>query len=242
MILKTRGVVLKAFKYGESSQIVTIYTEAAGVQKYVVSGLRQKKPSVSPVLLQPLSIVELVGYHKEGKDLHRIKEMRAAFFYSQLPFDLTRSSIGLFLTELIQKTIRISEPQSHLFDFLLETLVVLDQTPHPVHNFHLCFMLHFTRYLGIQPDDNYAPESPLFDLREGVFVAREAESAFTLCESDSLLWSTLARTTVEESYLVHLANNDRRNLLRHLIQYFKIHLETMSDLHSHEILEQVLRG
>ncbi len=242
MILKTRGIVLKSFKYGESSQIVTIYTEAAGLQKYIVSGLRQKKPQVSPALLQPLSVVELVGYHKEGKDLHRVKEMRAAFYYHCLPFDLPRSSIGLFLTELIQKTIRISEPHPHLFDFLLEALTLLDQTPYQVNNFHLCFMLHFTRYLGIQPGDNFAVNYPLFDLREGLYLSPGAEGIYTLPEGDSLHWWHLSRTALEDSHLLTITGQERRALLQHLLNYFKIHLESMPELHSHEILEQVLRG
>ncbi len=242
MILKTRGVVLKSFKYGESSQIVTIYTEEAGLQKYIVSGLRQKKPKISPALLQSLSVVELVAYHKEGRDLHRIQEMRPLLLYQQLPFDLVKRSIGLFLTELIQKTIRLSEPQSNLFAFFLEALSILDSSEKPVNNFHLCFMLQFSAYLGIQPGDNYTAEEPLFDLQEGVFISPAAERTQTLNAEESLLWWALSQKNLEDSDEVLLNGKTRAILLQRLLRYFKIHLDAMPELHSHEILEQVLRG
>lgn len=242
MIVKTRGIVLKSFKYGESSQITTIYTEEAGLQKYIISGLRQKKPTISPVLLQALSVVELVAYQKDGKDLHRIREMRPALLYTNLPFDLVKRSIGLFLTELIQKTIRISEAQSSLFDFLLEGLTLLDGSTKPVNNFHLCFMMQFSTYLGIQPSDNYTAATPLFDLREGVFVMAAAESPYTLTAEDSQLWLALAQADLRDCHLTGVNSSNRSRILQHLLRYFKIHLENMPDLHSHEILEQVLRG
>lgn len=41
MISKTKGIVLRSVKYGETSLIVTIFTELFGLQSYLVNGVRQ---------------------------------------------------------------------------------------------------------------------------------------------------------------------------------------------------------
>jgi len=65
MLIKTRGIVLQQFKYLDSSLIVKIYTEELGLQSYMVKGSRSKKSTQKPAYFQPLSLIDLVVYHKE---------------------------------------------------------------------------------------------------------------------------------------------------------------------------------
>ena len=37
---KTKGIVLRAVKYGETSMVVSIFTELFGLQSYLVNGVR----------------------------------------------------------------------------------------------------------------------------------------------------------------------------------------------------------
>ncbi len=50
MIHSTKGIVLRTVKYGETSVIVTIYTELFGAQSYLVNGVRtsSKKGRAGP--------------------------------------------------------------------------------------------------------------------------------------------------------------------------------------------------
>ncbi|MEM9846600.1 MAG: DNA repair protein RecO, partial [Bacteroidota bacterium] len=169
MLLKTRGIVLRSIKYSETSLIVEIYTEAQGLKKYIVSGVRTKKAKISANLLQVMSILEIVAYDKQGRDLNRIKELKTAFTYQQLPFNVYRSSVGLFITEVAQKTLRQSESNEALFHFLLQLYLYLDQSETSIANVHLYFLAHFTQFLGFAPDDNYTASRPYFNLQEGTF-------------------------------------------------------------------------
>ncbi|NBO56051.1 MAG: DNA repair protein RecO, partial [Actinobacteria bacterium] len=38
---KTKGLVLRAVKYGDTSLVVTVFTELFGLQSYIVSGVRK---------------------------------------------------------------------------------------------------------------------------------------------------------------------------------------------------------
>ncbi len=40
MIHKTKGIVLKTVKFGETSLVVTAFTEMFGLQSYMVNGIR----------------------------------------------------------------------------------------------------------------------------------------------------------------------------------------------------------
>ncbi len=109
MLVKTRGVVFHQLKYSETSLIVKIYTEEFGIQSYLVKGARAKKSRISTSLFQPLSLVELVAYRKERSNLHHIKEIKSLFHYTSISTDIIKSSICIFVNELLYRSIREEE-------------------------------------------------------------------------------------------------------------------------------------
>ena len=86
MIHKTKGIVLRAVKYGETSLVLTLFTELFGLQSYIVNGVRtiSKKGSSKSVFFQPSAILDLVVYHNEYKNLQRIKEYKWAHLYQHV--------------------------------------------------------------------------------------------------------------------------------------------------------------
>ena len=83
---KTKGIVLRSVKYGETSLVVTLLTELFGVQSYIVNGVRvsTKKGTGKAVLFQPAAMLDLVVYHNELKHLNRIKEFKWAHLYKNI--------------------------------------------------------------------------------------------------------------------------------------------------------------
>ena len=57
MTHKTRGIVLRSIKYGETSLVVTVFTELFGIQTYMVNGVRSSK-SARSVFFQPAAILD----------------------------------------------------------------------------------------------------------------------------------------------------------------------------------------
>ena len=75
-MLKTiQGIVLRSVKYSESSVICDVYTRELGLRTYIASGVRSKKSNISPNWVRPMALVEAVVYHREKKDINRIKEI-----------------------------------------------------------------------------------------------------------------------------------------------------------------------
>src|SRR3954470_10838058 len=117
MIHKTKGIVLRAVKYGEASLIVSIYTELFGVQSYIVNGVRKagKKGHGKGNMFQPPAMLDLVVYQNDLNSLQRIREFKWAYLYQTVMFDIRKNSVALFMTELLQKTVREPEPNPDLF-------------------------------------------------------------------------------------------------------------------------------
>ena len=108
MLQQTQGIVLKTFKYSETSLIVRIYTEKLGLQSYLINRVRHKKAKIKPALLQGLSVLDMVVYHRQNKNIQHIKELKLAYVFSAIPFDTVRSSIALFIAATSALTISSS--------------------------------------------------------------------------------------------------------------------------------------
>ncbi len=240
MLIKTRGIVLKTKKYSETSIIADIYTEEKGLRSYIISGVRSKKARVSAGLLQITSLVDIVAYHREGKDLTRLKEIRPHHVYRSIPFNMFKGAVGMFMVELAHKTIRGEEAQQGLFDFLLSNFVFLDETPHPIANLHLHFLINLTEHLGFLPSDAFSEDSPVFDLREGRFLRSAPTHPYWLAPEIGGKFSQLLQLPKEQCHTVLFSRQERKSLLQGILNYYRHHIENFPPIHSHEILEEVL--
>jgi DNA repair protein RecO (recombination protein O) len=175
MLHKTKGIVLHTIKYSETSVVAKIYTEKLGLVSYIIKGVRTAKSKSKAAMLQPLTLLEMEVSHRENKQLQYVKEFRRAYVYHSIPFDTLKSTLALFLLEVISKSIREQEQNNEMFDFIYESLCALDNSEKLNPDFHLLFLVQFTRYLGFVPHGNFSAENPFFEMTEGVFISRESE-------------------------------------------------------------------
>lgn len=149
---KTKGMVFRTVKYGETSLIVTVYTELFGVQSYLVNGVRAstKKGPGRANLFQPAAILDLIVYHNDLKHLQRIREFKWGYLYRHIFFDVIKNAVALFMVELLQKCLKQPEPNADLFYFIEDAFIHLDEAEGPVlANFPLFFTLHLAGFFWI---------------------------------------------------------------------------------------------
>jgi DNA repair protein RecO (recombination protein O) len=233
MLHKTKGIVLRTVAFGETSVVTTVYTQLFGKQVYLVNGVRSAKSKIKN-LMQPLSQLEMVVYKREHKNLERIKEMKPAVLYQQIPFNMVHRSVGIFVTELLYKSITESETDEDFYFFLENWLLELDAAETVANDIAVRFMHQLSQYLGFYPQTNYATNNNLFDLQNGVFVSQPPNHLLYLNANDSLL---LFQFLTHEKTINGI---ERKKILHVLEQYYKIHLPQFSMLSSPKILEEVL--
>jgi len=242
MLCNTRGIVLSTVKYSETSLICKIYTEKLGIQSYIINGVRKQKSVHKAALLQSLSLLDMVVYYKPGRDLHRIKEIRVDYLFTEIPFDIRKSTIALFMAEVLQKCVREEEENEVLFQYLHSTIIDLDEREKGLAYVPLLLLLRLSLYLGFFPNMNSSVSCPYFDLREGCFVAELPNYNEFLDETDSRQLNALLNHVLDDTQVLSMGSESRKDLLQGLLQYYQLHMPHFRKLNSVEVLAEVLNA
>lgn len=236
--------MLRSVKYGETSLVVTMYTELFGLQSYMVNNVRTtvKKSSPKAGFFQSASLLDMVVYHNEMRNLQRIKEFKWASLYRNIFSDVRKNAVALFMVELVSKCIKEPESNPDLFYFLEDALLHLDAAPDNVTaNYPLFFALHLASFFGFRISDEYSAVQHFLDLQEGVFTADQPQHPHFLegkeAEVSSYILKVLQPAELEELYL----NQDfRRKLLSAFETYYALHIPDFGALKTLPVLREMM--
>jgi DNA repair protein RecO (recombination protein O) len=242
MLHKTRGIVLRTIKYGDTSAIVNIFTELFGVQSYMVNGVRSSKPKAKGNLLQPGNILDLIVYHYEQKSIQRISEFKLGYIPVSLNVNVVKSTVALYMIELLQKSLREPEQHLDLYYFTEQSLEALDKTPLSIAaNIPLYFTLKLAEHLGFRINGRFSEYASYLDLQEGSFTDMPPHHTNYLDAANSELTDRLFQCHDWESLGNISMNKDiRRKLLYAYLDFFRLHLPDFTELHSPPILHEIL--
>lgn len=235
MFLNSRGIILRTVKYSESSLILDMYTEENGRKSFIISGIRSKNAKTKAGLLQVMGLVEFVSYDKESSSLSRIKEIKADHLFHLLPFVAMRSCLGMFMMEVCAKSIKESETNKNLFNFLRSRLLLLDDKKmQKLSVFHITFLIDLSSHLGFGIQDNYSTQNRYFSLRDGSFAIMDYGHIYSLDEKTSTALSDILKFHPEKIPKTH-----RNIILEKLLQYYKYHIENFGNVKSLHVLRSV---
>lgn len=240
MLHKTRGIVLKLTDYGETSVIVQIFTEKFGLQSYIINGAKKPRAKIGRNMLQPLHLLDLVVYYKNTGAVQRIKELKNVPLLNHIPYDVVKSSIALFLNEVLYKAIKQQTAEEQLFNYVFNSVELLDNINSGLVNFHLIFLLGLTRYLGFYPALATAADADYFDMHNGVFTRYKPESSLYLSPPHTQNLRNLLSYGFDDLEAIKIGNEERRYLINRLLEYFALHVDGFGYIRSHEVLEEVL--
>ena len=241
---KTKGIVLRSVKYGETSLVVTLLTELFGVQSYLVNGVRvsTKKGTGKAVLFQPAAMLDLVVYHNELKHLNRIKEFKWAHLYKNIFNDVPKNAVALYIIELLTKCLKQPETNPELFHFTEDVLLHLDESGGTVQaNLPLFFAMHLPFHFGFRITDNYSKQNCFLDLQEGSFVNIIPNHPYFLEEKQADVTALLLKVMQPEELEHILLNHDfRRHLFQRYEDYYRLHVHDFTSLKTLPVLSEVL--
>ena len=241
---KTKGIILRTVKYGETSLIVTIYTELFGLQSYLVNGVRSssRKGPGKANLFQPAAILDLVVYHNDLKNLQRLREFRWGVLYQHIFFDVLKNAVAVFMVELLQKCIKQPEPNPDLFYFIEDAFVLLDGSEGRVlANYSLFFILHLAGFFGFRIEDTYTEANAILDLREGQFAPEHPQHPYVLEGTYSFITSQLLKVRQPEELAGLPLNQEiRRQLLQAYLGFYALHVPDFGEMKTLTVLQTVL--
>ena len=240
-LIKCRAIVIRTVNYSENSVVLKCFTSTHGIQSYLVNGVRSKKGTIKPSQLQPLTLLELESYYQQNKNLQRIKELKCTPTLSHLHFDIIKSSIGIFIAEVMNKSFheedQVDEP---MFEFLFHSIQILDIEQNNISNFPSYFLLQLSRYLGFFPRGIFTEQTNGFELKEGCFEKYDQRNPFQVDPILSEKFSQLLQADFDQYKNISLTNLQRTSLMDFLIEYYQQHIHGFGELRSHKILSEVL--
>mgnify|MGYP001033777945 CR=1 FL=1 len=238
MEFPVQAIVLNTIKYGETSVMLHTYTQEFGLRSFVVKGVRTAKRNkkVSMGMFQPLTQLEIVTLTPKHAGLSILKSAKMTQPYATIPIDITKSSVCLFLAEVLRSVLKEEEQNYALYSFLSNALAWIDTHDH-IANAHIFILIQLTKFLGFYPDISTI-EYAYFDIQNGHFCAH-ANSNECLSGNEIILLKTFLGTKFDALESILATSDERRALLELLMRYYGLHLQSFSMPKSLAVLYEV---
>ncbi len=236
MLQTAHAIVLKTIRHGDHTVILKAWTTHAGVRSYMVRV--GSKRGISAAALQPLNRVEIVAEERADADLHTVRELRVERPYRSLHREPVRAATALFVQEVLYRVLRAESTDQGLDIFLREALETIDTAP-DLRCFPIVFLVQLSGHLGFFPEPP-AEGHDHFDLQEGCFFPAGVPHGHTMAPPLSLAFSQLLDIDLGSLSQATIAATQRRELLDHLLLYFRLHVDGLGELRSPAVLHDTL--
>lgn len=238
MFHAAEAIVLQLIPHKDHNAIVKLFTRQSGLISCWINSLHGKSSGIRAAGLQPLTIINAVTDQRETKQLSTLKEMQISFFPSGIANNIEKSSLAIFIAELLSHTIKETATDVSLYDFLRESIILLNNTEEKCANFHIVFMLNLSNQLGLLPKNSFSQQTPYLNLEEGTYQAKTPMHTAFFYPGESECISKVSALPIASFASVEISPVMRKNILHGLLKYFEIHTG-MAPLKSHLVLEEV---
>jgi DNA repair protein RecO (recombination protein O) len=241
MLEKTKGIVLHSIKYSDSGIVVNLYTSKFGRLSVLIRGIGRKKTGKHSMIFQPLFILDMEMYYKSSREIQLLKEYSLIYPSYNLISDIRKSSVAIFLGEVLSSVLGEETPNAGMFEYIEEAILLFEHAKDDYANFHIAFLTGLTRYLGIEPLKRQDKNEVFLDMRNGRFVKSPPSNGDYANENISVIISDFQNSTLNEAGKISLGGKQRNEILETLMKYYSIHLPSLKKINSLEILKEVFR-
>lgn len=234
-----RGIVLRTVKYGDDKLIIDLFTKGRGRMSFITKVTRSRRSPMTTAFWQPLSMVEFQAEVRPTVALSRPREVRFYYNYTHLPFSPVKSAIALFLAEFLSAALKEEKQNAPLYQYIEHSMQWFDEARFPtaIANFHLVFLMHLTRFLGIYP--NIEEPARIFDLLSGTFQPLLPHHSYYIKDVEAQSLPMLFRMKYATAHLFKFSSVQRRRIIELLNTYYRLHLPDFPELKSVEVLHEV---
>jgi DNA repair protein RecO (recombination protein O) len=166
--------------------------------------------------------------------------MSLAYIPGNITGDISRSSIALFISEILYKVIREEDVNKMLYSFIESSVTTLDSMTEGISNFHLWFLVAFTAYAGIGPTATTL-KNCYFDMISGQFTELLPMHPDYLEPYSATVLNRLLSMTAAELGRLHLAGAERSEMLEKMIKYYSLHLPGIRQIRSLQIMKEIFK-
>ncbi len=236
---KTDAIVLKLQKFKDNASILHLYTRELGRTSLILYGAQSKKKGNAIAYLHPLSIISIDVNIRNNKELNVIHEVKEEDSTMDLLFNPIKSAIAFFIAEVLLQVLRTNERDSLLFDFIRNSILILNHETKKLGNFHIAFLLRLSRFLGFQPTIENPLSYSFFDLKQVEFTTRQPTHPHYLRFDDTKKMFIILRMNYRNFHLFQFTKAERSEVIDIILDYYKIHIQNFGTLKSVYVLKEL---
>ncbi|MDE7025491.1 MAG: DNA repair protein RecO C-terminal domain-containing protein [Paramuribaculum sp.] len=230
-------IALRTTRYSDSSAILGAYSRQGGRMSFLVPAGGGREATRRRALLMPLGVVECVADIRPGRAIHNMREPRAVLPLSSVRCNPLKNAVASFLAEVLGLVLREGHSDEALWGYVRGAIEALEALPgDKVANFHICFLLRLSRFIGVEPDWESWGDGKLFDLVDAVYRSSAPMHKHYLTPDESRVAYILSRMTFVNMYRFRLNRVQRRQIIDVIMRYYSLHYTGMSGLKSLDVL------
>src|SRR5580765_3812181 len=113
-IVKTEAFVLKSFRYGDTSKIVTLYTKDLGKISAIVKGARNFKSRICGTL-ETMNYINAILYVKQNRELQLLSDAEYKNSFPNIISDYSKLESAFRIIDTLNQSIGEHEKNHPLF-------------------------------------------------------------------------------------------------------------------------------
>lgn len=201
--------------------ITTVYTREYGIRTFIIKTYRSSRSRNRYSFFQPLSVIDIIYFYKENRDLHSINESKTAVLLHEVQSHPVKLSLALAMVEIFYDCVKEEEQNLPLYEFFRSTILYLDQSEKQLIQIFIFFLLHLTQFLGFFPNDESEGAKQVgFDPQTGTLTAADNQA-----NPIPKLLRRFMESTLDTCYDISFDQQEKRFLIKTLFEYYKRHVQ-----------------
>lgn len=238
---KINGIILNVRKHNDRNNIITMYTRERGRLSMISPSGSGKASNARRARLQPLSVITADLNYRPAAELQRLGSVSPSEIWHDIYFHPAKRAIALFLSEFLYRLLNASMADERLYDFLIDSLRLLDKMEKGIADFHIPFLVSMLSFSGIQPDVSGQREGYVFDYSAGSFVPEFEAKGPVVRSEEARHIPFISRINFSNMKSLRLNSLSRRQIFNGLLNYYSYHFPGLGSLKSPEVLREIFQ-
>ena len=236
-LTRTEAFVLKGFRYGDTSKIVTLFTKEFGKFNAIIKGARSFKSRFSGIF-ENMNYITIFLNKKENRDLQIISKAEFINPFSNIKSELEKINTAYRILELVNKSTLDYYVNEKIFHLLRHSFEALDKSKRNFSYITLYFQMNLTKLLGIGTltDEN---QSRFFDKEYTKNETFNSDFAFKLNEKQYATLKEINGTNIHSLSNLNFDNDIIEDLQSNFDYYLSMNLQNFGYLKTKKIINDI---
>lgn len=240
MLTKLHCIALRTVRVNDSRNLQSVWSREQGRLTFVMPAGNGREARRRRALTAPLALFEAVGDVRPDRDIISVRDLSPLDGSPVMSMSPVRTAAAVFIAEALDILLRRTPADDALSSFLFDAVAYYGMAPSgAAANFHMSFLCHLSRYLGIAPDIDEYMSGYCFDMREGRFTATAPLHGDFLWPAGSRFLLALFAVPLAHCGLLRVSRSERRKAIDDILRYYSLHLCELEGLQSLSILREI---